>query len=192
MAQPVTLVALGDSLTAGYGLNEGEGLVAQLQAWLDAEGAEISVQNAGVSGDTTAGGLSRLDWALGPDADALMVILGGNDMMRGIAPSEVEANLEAIMAGAKTRDLPVLVVAMKAPGNWGPQYKAEFDAIYPALGADVFLDDFFTGLLALGADPQDPASLAKWMQGDGIHPNAEGVKELVKAIGPKVIELSQK
>ena len=192
LAQPLTLVALGDSLTAGYGLNEGEGLVPQLQAWLDEKGAEVTVQNAGVSGDTTAGGLSRLDWALGPDAGALMVILGGNDMMRGIAPSEVRSNLQAIMAVAKARDLPVLVVGMKAPGNWGPDYKAEFDAIYPALGADVFMEDFFEGLLALGANPQDPSSLSKWMQGDGIHPNAEGVKELVKAIGPKVIALTEK
>ena len=191
-AEPVTVVALGDSLTAGYGLPEGEGLVPQLQGWLAAQGADAVVVNAGVSGDTTAGGLARLDWALSPETDALIVTLGGNDMLRGLPPEEVRANLSAIVAAAKARGLPVLLVAMKAPGNYGPEYKAAFDRIYPDLAASegtLLAPDFFEGLTAAGADPANPASMARWMQTDGIHPNRDGVAEIVKALGPKVLEL---
>lgn len=192
-AEPVTLVALGDSLTAGYGLeDQSTGLTPQLQAWLQARGHDVVVQNAGVSGDTTAGGLSRIDWALGPDADALMVILGGNDMLRGVDPAETRANLDGILGAADKRGLPVLMVAMKAPGNYGPEYKAAFDALYGDLAAAhgaVLVEDFFAGLRAAGADPADPASMAAYMQADGIHPNPEGVKLIVEGLGPKVEEL---
>ncbi|VDC25224.1 Esterase TesA precursor [Pseudogemmobacter humi] len=191
--EAVKIVALGDSLTAGYGLNEGEGLVPQLQAWLDAQGAGVVIGNAGVSGDTTAGGLSRVDWALGDGADALMVTLGGNDMLRGIPAAEVRANLDGILRAARGRDLPVLLVAMKAPANWGPDYKRDFDALYVELAEEydaLLYDGFFQGLTAAGADPSDPAALARWMQGDGIHPNAEGVKLIAEALGPAVLELA--
>lgn len=194
-ADPVTIVALGDSLTAGYGLPEGEGFVPQLQAWLDAQGAAAVVQNAGVSGDTTAGGLSRVAWALGDGADALIVTLGGNDMLRGIPPAEVRANLDGILREAQARQLPVLLVAMKAPLNWGPDYKTAFDAIYPELAANygtALAGNFFTGLLATGADPADPASMAAYMQADGIHPNAQGVKLVVEGLGPDVLQLIAK
>ena len=188
-AEPVVLLAFGDSLTAGYGLNEDEGLVPQLQDWLTTAGVEVTLQNAGVSGDTTAGGLSRIDWALGPDVDALMVTLGGNDMLRGLPVAEVRRNLEGILKAAQARDLPVLLVGMKAPLNWGPEYKAGFDAAYPELAAEygaVLYPDFFTGLLASGADPSDPVAVARYMQGDGIHPNKEGVKLIVEGLGPAV------
>lgn len=191
-AEPVTVVALGDSLTAGYGLPEGEGLVPQLQGWLAAQGSDAVVVNAGVSGDTTAGGRARLDWALTPEADALIVTLGGNDMLRGLPPEEARANLESILQAAKDRGLAVLLVGMKAPANWGPEYKATFDAMYPELAGAygaLLLDDFFAGLAAAGADPADPASLAPWLQDDGIHPSRAGVTEIVKALGPKVLEL---
>ncbi|NPD14109.1 arylesterase [Xinfangfangia sp. D13-10-4-6] len=191
-ADPVVVVALGDSLTAGYGLPDGEGFVPQLQSWLDRQGAGAIIQNAGVSGDTTAGGLSRLDWALGPDADALIVTLGGNDMLRGIPVAEVSRNLDAILQKAKERDLPVLLVGMKAPLNWGPDYKRDFDALYPALAEKygaLTTGNFFAGLLATGADPSDPAALAAWMQGDGIHPNAAGVTLIVEGLGPDVLRL---
>lgn len=182
-------MALGDSLTAGYGLAEGEGFVPQLQAWLKANGSDAAVVNAGVSGDTTAGALSRLDWALAPEADALIVTLGGNDMLRGLPPAEARANLDAILTKAQAKGLPVLLVGMQAPGNWGPEYKAQFDAIYPELAAahHVLLADSFFGPLLNGAS--DPAALAPWMQADGIHPNAEGVKIIVAGLGPKVLEL---
>jgi acyl-CoA thioesterase-1 len=186
-------VALGDSLTAGYGLaDQSQGLVPQLEAWLRARGAEVVVQNAGVSGDTTAGGLARVGWALGPEADALIVTLGGNDMLRGIDPAASRASLEGILQEAGARGLPVLLVGMRAPGNYGPDYKAEFDGMYPDLAAQygaLLAPDFFAGLLAAGADPADPASLAAYMQPDGIHPNPEGVRLIVEGLGPKVEEL---
>lgn len=191
-AEGVTLVALGDSLTAGYGLAPEEGLVPQLEAWLKAEGADVVIQNAGVSGDTTAGGLSRVEWALSPEAQGLIVTLGGNDMMRGVAVTEVRANLEAILKVAEARGLPVLLVAMKAPANFGPAYKEGFDAIYPELAAShgtLLADDFFAGFVAAGGEMDDPQSYAKWMQSDGIHPNATGVKLVVQGLGPSVLQL---
>lgn len=192
-AEPVTVVALGDSLTAGYGLADpATGLVPQLEGWLKAKGHDVVVQNAGVSGDTTAGGLARVGWALGPDADALIVTLGGNDLLRGIDPAEARANLGAILKEAAARKLPVLLVAMKATANFGPDYKAAFDGIYGELAAQygaVLADDFFGGLREAGADPADPASMAAFMQADGIHPNPEGVTLIVEGLGPKVEEL---
>jgi acyl-CoA thioesterase-1 len=193
LAEPVTIVALGDSLTAGYGLaDQTDGLVPQLEGWLKAKGADVAVQNAGVSGDTTAGGLSRLAWALGPEVDALIVTLGGNDLLRGLDPAGSRANLEGILKEATARGLPVLLVAMAAPTNFGPEYKAAFDGMYVDLAARydaVLAEDFFAGLRAAGADPADPASLAAFMQADGIHPNPEGVRLIVEGLGPKVEEL---
>jgi len=193
LAEPVTVVALGDSLTAGYGLvDQADGLVPQLERWLQARGADVVVENAGVSGDTTAGGLSRLDWALGPETDALIVTLGGNDLLRGIDPAASRASLEGILQGAQARGLPVLLVAMSAPGNYGPEYKTAFDAMYPELAAEygaLLMADFFAGLQASGADMSDPAALAAYVQPDGIHPSPEGVRLIVEGLGPKVEEL---
>ena len=183
-AEPVTLVALGDSLTAGYGLPPDQGLVPQLQSWLAAQGAEVTVVNAGVSGDTTAGGLSRLDWSLTPETDALMVTLGGNDMLRGLPPEEALANLSAILEGAKAKGLPVFLVGMEAPGNYGAEYKAAFDAIYADLAAEfgaTLYQFFFQGMTE--GDP-DPAAMRPFMLEDGIHPNAEGVAKIVADLGP--------
>lgn len=185
-AEPVTLVALGDSLTAGYGLAEGEGLVPQLEGWLKANGVEAVVVNAGVSGDTTAGGLSRLEWSLTPETDALMVTLGGNDMLRGLPPEEARANIAGILAGAKAKGLPVLIVGMQAPGNYGVDYKSAFDAVYPDLAAEygaTLYPFFFQGL---AAGNTDPAALRAFMQDDGIHPTAEGVGRIVADLGPAV------
>jgi acyl-CoA thioesterase-1 len=194
-AEPVVVVALGDSLTAGYGLEPEQGLVPQLQGWLTAEGADVVVQNAGVSGDTTARGKARVDWALGPDADALMVTLGGNDMMRGLPVAEVRANLTAVLEAAKARGLPVLLVSMKAPPNFGAEYKTGFDAVYGELAAEygaLLMPDFFQGFTDAGGVMSDPASYAGWMQADGIHPNAEGVGLVVAALGPFVVELVER
>jgi acyl-CoA thioesterase I len=192
-AEPVTIVALGDSLTAGYGLSDQtQGFVPVLEGWLKAKGHDVAVQNAGVSGDTTAGGLARVGWALGPDADALIVTLGGNDLLRGLDPAGSRANLDGILKEAAARKLPVLLVSMKAPGNFGPEYKAAFDGMYGELAAQygtLLADDFFAGLRAAGADPADPASLAAFMQVDGLHPNPDGVKLIVEGLGPKVEEL---
>lgn len=188
-AEPLTIVALGDSLTAGYGLEPAQGFVPQLQDWLKAQGQDATVVNAGVSGDTTAGGLSRLDWSLAPGTDALIVTLGGNDMLRGLPPEESRANLEGILKGAQAKGLPVLLVAMQAPGNYGPDYKTSFDAIYPELAAQygaALAPSFFSPLLEGGSDP---AAVQGFMQADGIHPNAEGVKRIVAGLGPQVIAL---
>jgi acyl-CoA thioesterase-1 len=190
-AEPVTIVALGDSLTAGYGLREADGFVPQMQSWLDAAGADAVVLNAGVSGDTTAGGASRLAWALTPETDALIVNLGGNDMLRGIDPGEVRANLEAIMAEATARGLPVLLVGLRAPQNYGADYKAAFDAVFPDLAAKydaLTVVNYFTPLIDQQKALLDPAL----MQGDGIHPNREGVAAAVAVLGPKVMELIAK
>ena len=191
-AETLTIVALGDSLTAGYGLAQEQGYVAQLQGWLTAQGQDVVVENAGVSGDTTAGGLSRLDWSLTPETDALIVNLGGNDLLRGLAPAQAAANIDKILTMAEARGLPVLLVGLKALNNYGPDYKAEFDAIYPALAQkhqDLFYPDFFGPLKSSGNDTR---ALAKWMQPDGLHPNAAGVARIVADIGPQVIDLLTK
>jgi acyl-CoA thioesterase-1 len=189
LAEPLTLVALGDSLTAGYGLPQEDGFVPQLQAWLTAQGQEVVVVNAGVSGDTTAGGLARLDWSLTPEVDAMIVTLGGNDLLRGIDPASSRSNLDKILQGAQARQLPVLLVAMSAPGNYGPEYKRDFDAIYPDLAAQygtLLAPGFFSPLLEEGADP---AGLAQYLQPDGLHPNRDGVAKIVAGLGPQVVDL---
>ncbi|MFT4151979.1 MAG: arylesterase [Paracoccaceae bacterium] len=191
LADPPQVVMLGDSLTQGYGLPPEQGLVPQLQTWLDAHGTQAVLVNAGVSGDTTAGGLARLDWSLTPETRALVVILGGNDMLRGLDPALAHDNLAGILKGAGARGLPVLLVAMRAPGNYGPDYKARFDAIYPALAAEygaLLADHFFAPLTG---DGSDPAAARPWMQADGIHPNAEGVAKVVDWLGPQVQKLLQ-
>lgn len=182
----MTLVALGDSLTAGYGLPPEQGLVPQLQAFLTANGADVAIVNAGVSGDTTAGGLSRLDWSLTPETDALMVALGGNDLLRGLPPEEARANLTGILAGAKAKGLPVLLVGMQAPGNYGADYKTAFDAVYPDLAAEYGATLYPFYFQGLAAGNNDPAALRPFMQSDGIHPTAEGVAKIVADLGPAV------
>ncbi len=177
------IVALGDSLTHGYGLPPDDAFPAQLQRWLRANGApEAEVANAGVSGDTTAGGLARLDWSLAEGGDALIVALGGNDLLRGIDPAASRANLDAILREAGRRGLPVLLSGMRAPGNYGPDYKAAFDAMYPELAAahDALLDPFF--LEGVSEDR------SLW-QADGLHPNAAGVAVIVERIGPIALRL---
>ena len=186
LAEPVTVPILGDSLTAGYGLPAEDGLVPQLQAWLDAKAVDVKLVNAGVSGDTTAGGLGRLDWTMTPDAKALVVILGGNDMLRGIDPASTRANLDAILGGARETGLPMLLVGLTATTNYGPEFKINFDAIFEELSYkyDTFLvPSFFAPLL------NDPKGMAAFMQADGIHPNATGVKMIVEQLGPVIKDL---
>ena len=188
-AEPPRLVALGDSLTAGYGLAEPDGFVPQLQAWLAAAGRDVVVINAGVSGDTTAGGRARLDWTLSEPADAMIVILGGNDLLRGIDPASSRASLDAILTGAAARGLPVLLVPMEAPGNYGPDYRRDFDAMYGELATThgALLAEPFLKPLVRG---ESDLSLARdLMQADGIHPNRDGVAKIVEGLGPKVLEL---
>ena len=190
-AEEVVIAALGDSLTQGYGLPQEDGFVPQLQDWLEGEGADVRLINAGVSGDTTAGGLSRVGWTLEPEVDAMIVALGGNDLLRGLDPAQARSNIDGILQAAEAADVEVLLIGMQAPGNFGADYKAQFDAIYPELAeayGTVYLESFFAGLVDEGM-PIDPAALREWFQADGIHPNAEGVARIVKAVGPQVLTL---
>ena len=194
-AEEVVIAALGDSLTQGYGLPAEEGFVPQLQGWLDAEGVEAKILNAGVSGDTTAGGLARVDWTLTPEVDAMIVTLGGNDLLRGLDPAQARGNMDGILSAAKKAEVEVLLVGMSAPGNYGAGYKAEFEGLYPDLAeayGTLFYPDFFTGLLAEEKNAASARSetVQRYFQGDGIHPNAEGVALIVEDIGPVVAELA--
>lgn len=189
VAEQVTIAALGDSLTQGYGLPVEKGFVAKLQAWLDAQGAQTVLINAGVSGDTTAGGLSRIAWTLNDDVDGLIVALGGNDMLRGIDPGAARSNLDGILAYASDQGVPVLLLGMDAPANYGPDYKQAFDAMYPEL-ADQYGALHHPNFLGALTELNDRAeALQLYMQPDGIHPNGAGVDLIVDDIGPRVLEL---
>ena len=190
-AEPVVIAALGDSLTQGYGLPAAEGFVPQLESWLTEAGEEVQLINAGVSGDTTAGGAARVAWTLTPEVDAMIVTLGGNDFLRGIDPAVSRANLEAILREAEAQEIEVMLVGMEATTNYGPAYKEAFDAMYPELAADfgaLHVESFFGGLLE-EAEADRQAAFAAYMQPDGIHPNAEGVARIVAALGPEVQRL---
>lgn len=186
-AQEVTVLAFGDSLTQGYGLPQADGLVPQLQRWLDAQGESARLINAGVSGDTTAGGAARIDWSLTDDVDAMILTLGGNDLLRGIDPALTRANLDQIITAAKARKVEVLLVGMLASRNYGSDFKASFDKTYPDLAAqhDVLLFPYFFQGLGSGT----PAEMQPFFQRDGIHPSADGVARIVEALGPAVQEL---
>lgn len=182
-AEPVRLMAFGDSLTHGYGLPAGETFPEQLEAALRADGFNVEVLNAGNSGETTAGGLARLDWALADDPDAVILELGANDGLRGLDPGATYDNLDAILTRlTKDEGLPVLLAGMLAPPNLGSEYGEAFNAVYPRLAKehDVPFYPFFLEGVAM-----QPAL----NQSDGIHPNAEGVGEIVERIKPHVIRL---
>jgi len=188
-AGPLSLTAMGDSLTQGYGLPQDEGFVPVLERWLQARGHDVTVVNAGVSGDTTAGGAARIDWTLADSPDALIVALGGNDLLRGIDPAASRANLAAILAAADAAGVPVLLAGLPAPGNYGPEFKRDFEAMYGELAAEwgaIHHPDF---LGPIGEKAAQGLSLSDLMQDDRIHPNAEGVRQIVEAIGPAVEDL---
>lgn len=185
-AEPLRIAALGDSLTQGYGLAQDQGLVPQLQDWLTARGHDVIVINAGVSGDTTAGGLSRLDWTLGDNPQAMIVALGGNDLLRGIDPAVSRANLAAILERLRDDGLPALLVGLPAPGNYGPEFRDAFEAMYPDLARD-FDALHHANLLQPITDKQDAGErFIDLMQPDHIHPNERGVALIVEALGPQV------
>lgn len=189
VAEPLTIAALGDSLTQGYGLPAEDGFVPQLETWLQDQGHDVVVMNAGVSGDTTAGGLNRVDWTLTPDVDAMIVALGGNDLLRGLPPEASRANLDGILKTAAAKGVDVLLVGMQAPGNYGPEYKAAFDGMYPELAAQygtLYEESFLSGIESALVNPED---MAKYVQSDGLHPNVQGVEIIVETMGPKVAEL---
>jgi acyl-CoA thioesterase-1 len=179
---PVRIVALGDSLTAGYGLAPEQAFPVQLQAALKDAGLDVIVENAGVSGDTTTGGLARLDWALGAEKPELVIVeLGANDALRGVPVSTTRANLDQLVSTLKEREIPTLVAGMMAPPNMGDAYGDEFNAIFGELAEryEATLYPFF--LDGVVADPT--LNLA-----DGIHPTAEGIAIIVERILPSVLE----
>jgi acyl-CoA thioesterase-1 len=180
LAAPLRILALGDSLTAGYGLGLGQGFVPQLQKALSAHGVQAEVLDGGVSGDTSAGGLSRLDWALADKPDLVILELGANDMLRGTDPAETRANLDAILAKLKAAKTRVLLAGMRAAPNLGADYAGAFESIYRDLAAkyDVPLYPFFLEGVAADANLNQP---------DGMHPNEAGVAEIVRRILPHVL-----
>ena len=179
---PVKIVALGDSLTAGYGLSAKDGFVPRLQAAVTAKGIAAEVVNAGVSGDTSSDGLARLDWSVPQDTAAVIVELGANDMLRGIKPQITRDALDAILKRLSTRHIAVLLSGMRAAPNLGADYGKAFEAIYPDLAAKygALLYPFFL---------DGVAGNLKLVQPDGLHPNPTGVGVIVERILPKVEEL---
>nr|WP_282449306.1 arylesterase [Roseibium sp. CAU 1639] len=178
-SETLKLVVLGDSLVAGYQLPAGDGFPEKLQAALTEKGHSVEVVNAGVSGDTSTGGLSRLDWSVGPDTDAVIVELGANDALRGLSPEGTRQNIEEITRRLRDRGIEVLLAGMLAPRNLGPDYAEAFDPIYAdvAKAHDALLYPFFLDGVALDPD----LNLA-----DGMHPNSQGVEVIVEKILPEV------
>lgn len=179
--EPPVLVVLGDSLTAGYGLAAQNAFPQRLQQYLASLGIDVKVENAGVSGDTSADGLARLDWSVGAHANAVLIELGANDALRGLDPGYTYTNLDAMLERLQQRKLPVMLAGMRAMRNLGDEYTAAFDAIYPRLAQkyNTPLYPFF--LEGVVNDPQ-------LNQPDMLHPNAAGVDVIVENIAPQVIE----
>jgi acyl-CoA thioesterase-1 len=179
LATTRTIVAFGDSLVAGLGLPENEAFPARLEAALRDRGHDVAVVNAGVSGDTTSGGLARLEWSVPDGTGGVILELGANDMLRGISPAQTLANLDAIIARLKERNIPVLLAGMRAAPNMGAEYASEFDAIFPELarrhGIDLY--PFFLDGVAAETGLNQP---------DGMHPNSAGVDAIVQRMLPEI------
>lgn len=181
-AEVVRITVLGDSLVAGYGLPPGTSFPDALDSALVAAGFKVEVVNAGVSGDTTAGGLARLDWSLADDPDMVIIVMGGNDMLRGLDPAATRANLDAMITRLRAQGVTVLLAGMLAPRNLGADYVAEFDSLYPALAArhETGFYPFFLDGVAMDAALNLP---------DGLHPNKAGIDEITRRILPVVTEM---
>lgn len=179
-AQPeIHILAFGDSLTAGYGLASSESFAAQLESRLRENGHKIRVTNAGVSGDTSGGGLARLDWSLQDRPDLVILELGANDGLRGLKPERMRENLEAIIAKIQATEARIILTGMRSPVNWGPAYRIAFEEVFPDLAKKyslAFYPFFLEGVLS------EPSLLLD----DGLHPNARGVARIVDGILPLV------
>ncbi|WP_241003880.1 arylesterase [Magnetospirillum aberrantis] len=182
MAEPFRLLALGDSLTAGYGVAAADSFPAQLERALRAQGHDVTVINAGVSGDTSAGGKARLDWSLGDRPNAAIVELGANDGLRGLDVGQMEANLDNIVGRLKGAGIKVLLTGMRAPPNYGADYAQSYAAVFPRVARrhQVAFYPFF--LEGVARDP-------RFNQPDGLHPTALGVAEIVRRMLPEVTAL---
>lgn len=177
--KPIKMVVLGDSLSAGYGLPAAAAFPVRLQKALEAKGIKVDMVNAGVSGDTTSGGRERLDWSVPDGTDAVIVELGANDALRGVDPAVTRAALSDIITKLKARKIAVLLCGMLAPPNYGSDYAAKFNAIYPDLSKSLGVPLYPFFLDGVAAD-------AKLNQADGMHPTAAGVDIVVKNILPSV------
>ncbi len=184
IADTKKILAIGDSLTAGYGLPQQDAFPVQLQAALEQKGFDIKIENAGVSGDTSTGGLQRLDWALASNPDAVILELGANDALRGIEPTVTHRNLDQIISKIQDKDIPIFFTGMRAPPNMGADYQKEFDDIFPMLAEkyNVTLYPFFL---------EGVASIAELNQDDAIEPNKEGVAKIVNNMLPSLIKFLQ-
>jgi acyl-CoA thioesterase-1 len=181
-AAPVRILVFGDSLAAGYGLPHEDGFQSKLAAALTSRGHDVTLLDGGVSGDTTAGGRARIGWALGDNPDVAIVELGGNDGLRGLDPTQMESNLNAILDSLASHHIPTLLTGMEAPPNLGAAYGAQFRAVFAHLShrPGLLYDPFF--LQGVATDPQ-------LNQADGIHPNADGVIRIVARFTPLVEKL---
>ncbi len=181
-AKTLHIVAFGDSLTAGYNLDSTADFPSQLEAVLKKAGRDVRITNAGVSGDTTSGGVARFDWAVPQQVDAVILELGANDALRGVSPKIARDNLETLIEKLKARRIPVLLAGMRAPANWGADYVVQFNAIYPELADkhNILLYPFFME----GVIDRPDLKLS-----DALHPNRQGVAEIVKRILPDVLKL---
>jgi acyl-CoA thioesterase I len=181
-ARTPKVLAFGDSLTAGFGLPSEQRFPVQLEKRLRADGIDVQVINGGKSGDTTAGGLARLDWSLADKPDLVILELGANDMLRGIEPATVRANLDAMIGKIKASGAKLLLAGMRAMPNWGEEYDKEFDRIYPELARrhGVALYPFFLDGVVMHPELNQP---------DGLHPNQRGVALIVERIAPEVAAL---
>jgi len=181
---PVTILALGDSLTAGYGLSPSEAVPAILERMLRDEGYDVRMINAGVSGDTSGGGLARLDWSLAENPDAAIVELGANDGLRGMSVERMEQNLDAILKKLAERDIETLFTGMGAPPNMGEEYGRRYNQVFPRLAEkyDVAFYPFYLEGVYMKQEYTLP---------DGLHPNAEGTRRIAENLLPHVRELVQ-
>ena len=176
---PARILVLGDSLVAGHGLPQGKAFPEMLEQTLLQDGVAVTVINAGVSGDTTAGGLARLDWSLADNPDAAIIVLGGNDLLRGLDPEATYRNMEAIIDRFQAENIAVLLTGMQAPRNFGTDYVNAFDQSYTRLAArgDIVFYPFFLDGVAMVPDMN---------LGDGMHPNESGIREITRRIMPSV------
>lgn len=179
LATTRTIIAFGDSLVAGLGLSENEAFPARLEAALRGRGHDVTVVNAGVSGDTTSGGLARLEWSVPEGTGGVILELGANDMLRGLSPAQTLANLDVIIARLKERNIPVLLAGMRAAPNMGTDYASEFDQIYPELAKRHGIDLYPFFLDGVAAQPE-------LNQSDGMHPNRAGVEVIVERMLPEI------
>lgn len=184
-ADPVRIVAFGDSLTAGFGLAPQEAFPSKLAAALRAKGHDVVIANAGVSGDTTSAALARLDWSVPAGTQAVILEFGANDAFRGVRPATIRANLDELIRRLKARNVEVLLAGMYAPRNLGPDYYRAFDAIYPALAQKY-------GLLFVPFFLKGVAGVAALNQADGLHPTAAGVDAVVSLVLPEAEALIQR